>query len=172
MGRKRNISLLVAHWLYGSEKFRFFYNTTIVATYICVIVWEWKRNISLLVAHWLYGSEKFRFLLYPLVTTSEMFRFLGHNIRTHESLRKSQYIRRNLFAYYANCRLPCLLILLSVICNSNKDSFTSMNIYYIIFPKHTRLIDRKSTCFSRTWQIDSYITPRLYFSTWAYALLV
>jgi hypothetical protein len=60
------------------------------------------------------GSETFRFLLpigcmeakcfascYPLVTTSEMFRFLGHNIRTHESLQKSQYIRRNLFAYYA-----------------------------------------------------------------------
>ena len=36
---------------------------------------------------------------YPLVATSEMFRFPGHNIRTNDSLQKSQYIR-NLFAYY------------------------------------------------------------------------
>ena len=91
--------------VFGSELFRFLHvNTTILNGIYC-------GN----------GSEIFRFLLpidcmearrfascYPLVTTSEMFRFPGHNIRTNDSLQKSQYIRRNLFAYYANCRLPHL----------------------------------------------------------------
>ena len=101
----------------------------------CCPLSVWKREVSLLLLTQQYyihmccgnGSETFRFLLpigcmearsfascYPLVTTSEMFRFLGHNIRTHESLQKSQYHRRNLFAYYANCRLPsrniCLVL--------------------------------------------------------------
>jgi hypothetical protein len=84
--------------VFGSELFRFLHvNTTILNGIYC-------GN----------GSEIFRFLLpidcmearrfascYPLVTTSEMFRFPGHNIRTNDSLQKSQYIRRNLFAYYA-----------------------------------------------------------------------
>ena len=47
-----------------------------------------KRDVSLLIA---------------ISCRSEVFHFRAHNNGTHHSLQKTHYVRRNFFAYYANC---------------------------------------------------------------------